>query len=94
VSDGGEQDQRGLPDPQERRDIRAESGSRIAICVRTERGNSEDHHVHDTGQGCVCAVPRRAEEYCYSRSGSEEASVSVFDVRPLQNICVILELGY
>jgi hypothetical protein len=27
-------------------------------------------------------------------SGSEEAGVSVFDVRPVQNNCVIIELGY
>lgn len=80
MSDGGEQDQRGLRGTQERRNLRVEGRLGVAICIRAQGGDSEDHHVHDLGQGCVCAVSRCSEEHCNSGSGPEEAGIFIFDV--------------
>ena len=72
---------RGLSGTQERRNIWVTSRPGLTICIRAQGGNSKDHHVYDSGQGCVCVISRCAEKYAYQWYGSEEASLSLFDVR-------------
>lgn len=51
------------------------------LMMGQERSNSEDDHVHDTGEGRLGTLSRRTQEHCNRRPGSKEARLPVLNVR-------------